>query len=305
MFRKLYNLFSTPSKRRTRSNSRVAAIESLEQRQLLAADLTLASLSFVEVEPAGANVHIATTLFIGNSGDLGLIANNVRLEGVLSTDPIFGNADDVLLDLDFVDLNLIAGAAASGSISGNVTLAEYQEANFLLIRVDSDDAVNEDNEGNNGVLTGLPQLPTFNTSGGQTVGKTNRNVRVDPNITFTDTISQDFNGGSMHVSVENDAGDDNILSIKRTRTEAGVIRRKGNELRLGTTVIGTINGGTNTQPLVITFTSTVQADELELVASAVSLKGKKGVTGVRNVQFYVAEAEVVTGFIAEKQVSLT
>lgn len=304
MFRKLCNLLATPSKRRARRASQALAIESLEPRQLLAADLTLDNLSLVEVEPNGANVHIASTLVVVNSGDIGLIANDVHLEGVLSTDAVFGNADDVLLDLDLLDLNLIPGTIANGSISGNVSLAEYQAANFLIIRVDPDDAVNEENELNNQTLLFVPQLPTFDTSPGQTVGKTNRAVRVDPNISFADSPAQPFNGAQLHASVENDAGDDNILSIKRIKTDKGILRRRQNELQLGGEVIGTINGGTNTQPLVITFNANVNVDDVEMVASAVSLRGKKGVAGVRNVQFYVSEATIVTGFIAEKQVVL-
>ena len=84
-----------------------------------------------------------------------------------------------------------------------------------------------------------------------------------------------------------------------------MIRRKQNELRLGNEVIGTIVGGTNTQDLVISFNSNTNANEMQKIASAVSLKGKRGVPGVRTVEFYVVEAQVVTGFIASKQVSLT
>ncbi len=306
MFRKLCNLLASSARRRTRTRHQRIAIESLEPRQLLAsADLTLAEQVLVEVEPSGANVHIASTVAEVNSGSVGLVANNVHIEGVLSTDTIFGNGDDVELDLDLLDLNLPPGTIANASISGSVNLEHYEAASFLLIKIDPDDAVSEVSDSNNTVLLFLPQLPTLSPSTGQTAGKTNRAVRVDPGISFTDSLGQNFNGSSLHVAVENDDGDNNILSIKRIKTDSGVLRRKQNELRLGTQVIGNVTGGTNTQPLVITFTATVHVDDVESVASAVSLRGKKGVTGLRNVQFYVAEAQVVTGFIAEKLVSLT
>jgi len=297
--------FSPRSKRRLRPASHGFGIETLELRQLLAADLTIANQSLISVEPSGPNVHISASLFVVNTGNLGLVANNVHLEGVLSTDAIFGNADDVFIDLDLLDLNLPPGTVANGSISGNSTLAHYQAANFLLIKIDSNDALNEASELNNIAAISLPELPTLTTTAGQTTGRTNRAVRVDPGIEFTDSASQNFAGGALRVSVKLDAGDHNVLSIKRIRTESGVLRRKQNELRLGKSVIATISGGTNTNPMVITFTGDVGVNEVEAIASAVSLKGKKGVTGVRDVQFFVVEPEVVTGFIATKQVSLS
>ena len=305
MFLALNKLFSRNTNRRTAPVRQGLTVETLEDRKLLAsADLTIANEVIVEVEPAGANVHIAATLAVVNSGPVGLIANNVHLEGVLSTDSIFGNGDDVLLDLDLLDLNLLPGTIANGNISGNVSLEHYQAANYLLIKIDPNDAVSEVSDDNNLAIMTLPGLPTLTTSAGQTVGKTNRAVRVDPGITFSDNIFQNFAGGQLRVSVDNDIGDNNILSIKRMKTDAGVMRRKGNELRMGTSVIATLDGGTNTQPLVITFTSNVNVDELEEIASAVSLRGKKGVPGVRDVEFYVVEPTIVTGFIATKQVAL-
>jgi len=305
MFAFLKNLFAPRVTRRPSPIRRGFGIESLESRQLLAADLTIASEDLISIEPNGANVHISAQMFVLNAGDQGLIANNVHLEGVLSSDLVFGNADDVLVDLDLLDLNLPAGTVANGNISGNVSLASYQAANFLLIKIDSDTDINEANENNNVALMSLPDLPTLTTSPGQTSGKTNRVVRVDPGIQFTDSASQKFSGGALHVLVDNDVGDNNVLSVKRIRTESGVLRRRQNELRLGSTVIGTIQGGTNSQQLIITFTGDVGRDEIQSIASAVSLKGKKGVTGVRDVQFFVVEPEVVTGFVAVKQVLLT
>ncbi len=306
MFPTLCALLNPGPKRRKPSVPRALAVESLEPRLLLAAaDLTIANESLIEIEPFGANVHIASTLVVVNSGPVGLVANNVHLEGVLSVDQIFGNGDDVELDLDLLDLNLLPGTIANGSISGNVNQEHYAAANYLLIKIDPDDAINEVSENNNLAVLALPQLPTLNTSAGQTVGKTNRAIRVDPGITFSDSPAQSFTGGELRIAVDNDESDHNILSVKRIKTEAGVLRRKQNELRLGTTVIATLDGGTHTQPLVITFTGNVGVDELETIASAVSLRGKKGVSGVRNVQFFVVEPTVVTGFIVEKQVALT
>ncbi len=306
MFPVLRNLFATRAKRRTPARHSVSAIESLEARQVLAsADLTMASEVLIEVEPAGGNVHISASALVANEGPVGLVANDVHLLAVLSTDAIFGNGDDVDLDLDLLDLNLLPGTVANASISGNVTREHYDAANYVLIKIDADDAINEEFEANNVGLLTLPQMPTLTTSAGQTAGKTNRPVRVDPGITLTDSFGENYNGGQLRVSVVADAADNNVLSIKRIKTDSGVLRRRQNELRLGNEVIGTIAGGTHTQELVISFTSNVNVDELQQIASAVSLKGKKGVPGVRTVQFYVVEDQIVTGFIAAKQVSLT
>ena len=306
MFRVLRNLFAAQPKRRVRASTGMAAVESLEARQVLAsADLTMASEVLIEVEPSGANVHISASALIVNEGPVGLVANNVHLLAVLSTDAIFGNGDDVDLDLDLVDLNLLPGTVANASISGNVTREHYEAANYVLIKIDPNEAISEASDDNNVGLILLPQLPTFTTSAGQTVGKTNKAVRVDPGISFADSFGENFNGGQLRVSVAGDVGDHNELSIKRIKTDGGVLRRRQNQLRQGNQVIGTITGGTNTQELVISFTDNINVNEMETIASAVSLKGKKGVTGVRTVQFYVVEDQIVTGFIATKQVSLT
>ena len=306
-FPALRNLFATRTKRRTPAPHPAYGIESLEARQVLAsADLTMASEVLIEVEPTGANnVHISASALVVNEGPVGLVANNVQLVAVLSTDAIFGNGDDMDFDIDLLDLNLLPGTVANASLSGNVTRDQYAAANYILVKIDANDAISEESDDNNEGLLLLPQMPTFTTSAGQTVGKTNRPVRVDPGITFTDSFGSNFNGGQLRVSVAADSGDNNVLSIKRIKTDLGVIRRKQNELRLGNEVIGTIVGGTNTQDLVISFNSNTNANEMQKIASAVSLKGKRGVPGVRTVEFYVVEAQVVTGFIASKQVSLT
>lgn len=297
--------FGVRSTRRCPTASKIPPVESLEPRQLLAAaDLTLADEALVSIEPAGVNVHIDSTVRVVNSGTAALFANDVELSAVLSVDSIFGNGDDVELDLDLLDLNLPAGTVANGHLTGTVNQEHYLAAHFLLIKIDPADEVGEVSENNNTAVLALPHLPTLTASPGQTVGKTNRMLRVDPGMTFTDSPSQSFDGGQLRVSIADDLGDHNILSIKRIKTDAGILRRRQNELRLGDEVIGTISGGTNTQPLVISFTGNVHASQIEQTASAVSLKGKKGVTGVRDVEFYIVEPTIVIGFTTTRQVIL-
>ncbi len=307
MFPVLRNVFANRLKRRTPAVHPASGVESLEARQVLAsADLTMASEVLIEVEPAGANhVHIVASALVVNEGPVALVANDVDLVAVLSTDAIFGNGDDIDFDIDLLDLNLLPGTVANASLTGNVTRDHYDAANYLLIKIDPNSEISEESDDNNVGLLLLPQMPTLTTSIGQTVGKTNRPVRVDPDITFTDSFASNFNDGQLRVSVAGDSGDNNVLSIKRIKTDLGVIRRRQNELRLGNQTIGTIAGGTNTQELVISFSDNINVNEMQKIASAVSLKGKKGVPGVRTVEFYVVESQIVTGFVASKQVSLT
>lgn len=259
-----------------------------------------------EVAVGQANsVNVAASFDVENVGDQTIMADDVVFQAFLSADQVFGNGDDFAAGGNSADLTILAGASVNRAISGTPTLPEYLASNFQLIKVDFSDVAAEGNENNNVIAIPLPRLPLIDTSDGQTTGKTKKAVVVDPLLTFTDADTQDFNGASLWVSVANDSADNNVLSLKKTKTAAGTLRRVQGELRLGKNVIGSINGGINAEPLIINFNSHVTAQDVRTIASAITLAGKKGVVGLRTVQFHVVEATVVTGPISTRQVLLS
>lgn len=302
----LLNVIGGVPRRRADPHRALLSIETLEARQLPAGDLTIVNGVLADIAVDQANsVNVAASFFVENVGDQTIMADDVVFQAFLSADQVFGNGDDFAAGGNSADLTILAGASVNRVISGTPALSEYLASNFLLIKVDVSDVAAEGNENNNVIAIPLPRLPLIDTSDGQTTGITKKAVVVDPLLTFTDADTLDFNGASLRVSVANDSADNNVLSLKKTKTAAGTLRRVQGELRLGKNVIGSITGGTNAEPLNINFNSHVTAQDIRTIASAITLAGKKGVVGLRTVQFHVVEATVVTGPISTRQVLLS
>lgn len=280
--------------------------EALEARQLLAGDLTILNGALTEVLVDQFNaINLIANFSVANIGDQDISADNVAFQAVVSADLVFGNGDDFAVGGNSGLVDLVASASVGRVISGTSNLSEYQASNFLLIKVDFANTVVEGDETNNVIAIPLPRLPLIDTSDGQTAGATNKVIVVDPSLTVSDADTQNFNGGSLRVSIANDEGENNILAVKKTKTAAGTLRRVKEELRVGKNVIGTVTGGSGAQPLVIHFNTHVTAQDIRGIASVITLRGKKGVTGPRTVQFQVIEPTIVSGPISTKVVNLS
>lgn len=302
----LLKLIGSPPRRRMRPIRASLNPETLEARQLLAGDLTILNGALTEVSVDQFNaINVIANFTVANIGDQDISADNVVFQAFVSADQVFGNGDDFVVGGNSANVNLVASASVNRVISGTSNLSDYQASNFLLIKVDYANTVVEGDETNNVIAIPLPHLPLVDTSDGQTAGATNKVIVVDPLLTVSDADTQNFNGGSLRVSVANDQGDNNILAVKKTKTPAGTLRRVKDELRVGKTVIGTVTGGTGAQPLLIHFNTHVTAQDIQEIARVITLRGKKGVTGPRTVQFQVIEPTIVSGPISTKVVNLS
>lgn len=307
MFSILPNFFGGESRRRARREYRATSIETPEHRQLLAADLTIpsANAAILEISPHDATLlNISASFLASNIGDQSAVGD-VTFQAFLSADQIFGNGDDFAAGGNSAGLDLEPAASINRVISGTPAATEYLASNFLLIKVDFSDSIAEGNESNNVVAIPLPRLPFLATSNGQTTGQTKKTVVVDSQITFTDADSNNFNGGALRVSVLDDQADNNILSLAKTKTSSGILRISKGQLRIGKTVIGTVTGGINAEPLIITFTTQTSKSTIQTIAAAITLRGKKGVAGVRTVNFQVFEPTIIAGPVATKLVNLS
>lgn len=153
-------------------------VEALEGRMLLAADLTLrVALAGRTVEPGGT---LRAKLTLRNNGNSAAGAFDTTL--ALSTDKVFGNADDIPLITLALPGGLAAGAKrVAGSVSLTVPAGAPRGKFFLVGKVDSGNAVTESNKTNN----------TFVSSG--------RAVRVGPasSTVATVTITALSNGNAV------------------------------------------------------------------------------------------------------------
>lgn len=302
----LRKLIGGAGRRRINRARTSVAIELLEARQLLAGDLTITSGALADVSVDQNNsVNVAASFVLTNIGDQTITVDGVAFQAFLSADQIFGNGDDLAAGGNSANLDLGEGAFTNRILSGTTTLSNYLASNFLLIKADFSEIVTEGDENNNVIVIPLPRLPKIATSDGQTTGPTKKPVIVDPQLTFSDADTADFNGARLQVLVIDDSADNNVLSLKKTKTAAGTLRFAKGALRVGKSVIGSVTGGTNAEPLIINFNSNVTAQNIQAIASAITLSGKKGVTGLRTVQFQVVEATVVTGPVSTKDVLLS
>lgn len=136
--------------KRERSERRPAAagpaIESLEGRMLLAADLTLRIAPAVRTLASGAAFR--AKVVIRNIGDSAAGAFVTTL--ALSRDRIFGNADDIPLALVSQPGGLAAGATpVRAAVVLTVPTGTPGGRFFLVGKVDSGDAIAESDESNN------------------------------------------------------------------------------------------------------------------------------------------------------------
>jgi CARDB len=122
-----------------------AVAEALEQRTLLAADLTLRVAFSGRTFQPGATFHAKVT--VRNIGDSAAGAFVTTL--ALSNDKVFGNADDIPLAILAEPGGLAAGAKRVDSVVLTVPSGTVSGKHFLVGKVDSGNAVAESNESNN------------------------------------------------------------------------------------------------------------------------------------------------------------
>jgi predicted outer membrane repeat protein len=129
----------------------------------------------------------------------------------------------------------------------------------------------------------------------------------------TDTDSPNFDFGSMTVTLTNNAQPGDLLSIRNQGTGIGQIGVMGNTItyRAGAApavVIGTFTGGTNGQPLVITFNSTnatLAAVSALLKNLTFSSTSDNPTNAVRTVRVQVADGDSGTSAPVTKTISVT
>lgn len=129
-----------------RASSSSCVVESLECRKLMSADLTVTGLSITEVSAAaGAEIH--TQFTYSNLGDAFEGEWNIELR--LTSDEVWGNADDVVLSVEREREDLSGGQSSNEHESVDVPAGTAPGAYRLGIFIDSSGEIGENSEANN------------------------------------------------------------------------------------------------------------------------------------------------------------
>ena len=98
-------------------------------------------------------------------------------------------------------------------------------------------------------------------------------VVIEPSATITDSDSSNFNGGSLTVKVTGNPNTFDILRVRNQGSNIGQIAISGNTTVLyGGIAIGTISGGTNLTPLVITFNANANAAAVRALTRSITFQ---------------------------------
>ncbi|WP_185966231.1 retention module-containing protein [Ectopseudomonas mendocina] len=105
-------------------------------------------------------------------------------------------------------------------------------------------------------VTPVNDSPVLGGMGGTLNYTENAGIRIiDSSVTLSDIDSPNFNGGSLVVAFTANGTTADQLSVVNQGTASGQLNVSGSNLRLGTSTIGTIAGGSNGGSLTISFTS--------------------------------------------------
>ncbi|MBL8954680.1 MAG: hypothetical protein JNK82_28135 [Myxococcaceae bacterium] len=118
-------------------------------------DIAITRLQVDSVVPSGANLQITTSLFVRNFGDLATGAFSYRL--YLSADTIYdsGGVDPELTPTPRAMASIAPFGNATSTVTGTVPRPSAGTY-YVLVRVDSENAVAETNELNNTAVNGVP-----------------------------------------------------------------------------------------------------------------------------------------------------
>ena len=107
-------------------------------------------------------------------------------------------------------------------------------------------------------VTPVNDAPVLGGMGGTLNYTENAGARIiDSSVTLSDVDSPNFSGGSLVVAFTANGTTADQLSVINQGTGSGQLNVSGSNLRLGSTTIGTVAGGTNGSSLTINFSSTL------------------------------------------------
>jgi hypothetical protein len=288
---------------RRRSMRTSKGIEALESRLLLTADLTVTSFSYDFLPSATQpnvyhsnlsvtikNLGTTTVSLTGNNFD---VSDNVNIETGFSVDNVLGNIDDIYTgyvvisgpESDNVNISLAPNEQKTFFVTGQVTAYVGFPANYLIARVDASGAITETDETNNSMPLSFGGIfpPSF-AGGSNTQIPAGVPELVSPTLHFFALTTTDFDGARLNVTNSTSSRGDR-LSFRSATVNSELLKRSGKKIKLGDTVVGSIQGGKKDDPLAMTFNENSNNLVINTVVKNVTLRAKPSKTGPRQLTY--------------------
>lgn len=223
-------------------------IERLEIRRLMAADLST-TLTFAPGAYSPGDM-VSGSFTVRNSGTTTVTPTfNVSIH--LSTDRIYGNADDLTLVNLPVSSDVPAGFSVKVDAVAPVPNVVPGTAYYVAVKIDSGNTVAESNENNNVTITDLAAIQIVNSSGVLPILGTDAADRITVSHA-PGVITVDINGVKANystnkvtsVAVYSGAGDD-YVTIGNGNTKSYVYGGDGNDTLIGGDGNDSLSGGAN------------------------------------------------------------
>lgn len=304
-------LLGKTSRKRTRvapgkCDQAVPANEVLETRILPAVDLILSTATInITGDPAvGSNQYSISLLYkmknlgttpIDVTGVAGDPSDNVRVQVYGSLDSTLDGGDTPAFSFDF-DLvdngsHLLNQNDEAGAVLGTTFLAR-QTLNFLILKVDYNNAVTESNETNNTFVLNV-QNPTLKEVAGTSNIGPKQIGTIHNDLTVRDLNTTNFLGGNFGITIDGAQAREKFFLKDGVGAER--LRIAGSKLKLGAQKIGTVtkvlpNDSNGFQmSLQVEFTGDVSRDTLNRVLRNLSFKTTANSTGDRTAHIQVKD----------------
>ncbi|SFJ26696.1 FG-GAP-like repeat-containing protein [Planctomicrobium piriforme] len=218
-----------------------------------------------------------------------------------SSDAAYSGADQLLSMFTLSGADLTAGAHTRifqvGTGPGELNLPTGENYHLLAV-LDPGDMLfendfspwNDDNARAVLIESNVPPVVT-QFDGSVSYTENAAPVLLDNNSRLTDFDTTIFNGGSITISLTAGSELTDILGIKSVGNGSGQVNVNGNLIRVSGIVVGTLTGGTNGQPLVITLNANAVLSRVQKVLQSVTFSStsENPSTAIRTVQAIVAD----------------
>jgi VCBS repeat-containing protein len=262
-----------------------------------------------------ANSNLATvTLNVASVDDAPVSLNDayfVNEDAILSVPTLTGVlANDTDIEGDPLTASVVA-APANGTLVLNANGSFTYTPNHDFNGTDTFTYKANDGTMNGNVATVTitvipqPEAPIIITSPGHTAAKGHRRAVVDPAIVLLDADSPSFDGGHLDVSIQTGAGKRDSLSYKHVGARKGAVNTRLGELRVGTTAIGRITGGTHGAPLHIEFNSNATQALVQQAMQSLTFRGTLLQHGTRVVAWQITDDTGLSSNVATKDVDVS
>ena len=128
------------------------------------------------------------------------------------------------------------------------------------------------------------------------------------NATVSDSDSADFGGGNVTVTIAANRSNEDILSVRNQGTGAGQVGLVGSNVTWGGITIGTLSGGSNGNPLVITLNSNATSTAVQGLVRALTFDNSNNAdpaTATRTLSVTVNDGDGATSSASTVTVNVT